>query len=149
MGASAFLACGDPVFKQQNFWSELLPNTHGVKDNAFIFLNPTKSDSKPSVSKMSEQFSINCLPLLPSPLTRSQGLVRCWSDGTPGLRSLCLRFSSSRPVRSSCSPPSQCPPLRGTHAAVCIRQETLQGPGTQALTLSRHSVKTYGAPALC
>ena len=49
-GTSVFLTYRDP--KWWDFCNELLPNTQGLKDTAFTFLNPTKADFKPPVSMM-------------------------------------------------------------------------------------------------
>ena len=77
-GTSVFLTYTDP--KWWDFCNELIPNTQGLKDTVFTFLNPTKADSKPLVSMIDENPSVSSLPLLPC----SHGLLWCWSQGGPG-----------------------------------------------------------------
>lgn len=57
---------GDP--KAGDFWNELLPNSQGAKNSAYISLNPTKSHSKPLVSKVNEKPNVGGFPWLPAPL---------------------------------------------------------------------------------
>lgn len=111
-GTSVFLTYRDP--KWWDFCNELLPNTQGLKDTEFTFLNPTKADSKPPVSMMrSPALAVFFTTLL------------SWALVVPEPRRS-LVYGSSRPVRSVCPLLSQCwqhpPPghlCNGLHLVSC------------------------------